>query len=163
MAKKLTFDSSYNEIGWSLRETLDEIQAKGETKELKYEMLLKYGRLYISEGDYKKAYKILAQCSVHAIDNWIADVKEMYFWSARCLEEMGDTERALDGYLMLLEDQRNIEDQIFLNAVLDRLNQYKNLSSMVSEYKKRRDEELNNPKDLLGQSIKFLREWKGNK
>lgn len=159
MAKKLTYTSTYDEIGWSLRETLDAIEKQGETKELKYDMLLKYGRLYFVERNYEKAYKILAQCSIHAMDNWVDDVKEMYYWSARCLEEKGDNDRAISGYLRLLESEKNIEDEAFLNAVLDRLNLYKNLSHLVSEFKKERDEELNNPKDLAGKAAKFLREW----
>jgi tetratricopeptide (TPR) repeat protein len=144
MSRKLTYNSTYDEIGWSLRETLDTIEKKGETIELKYEMLLKYGRLYFAEGNHQKAYNILQQCSIHAIDNWVVDVKEMYYWSARCLEKMGNTDRALNGYLMLLEDEKNIKDETFLNEVLDRLNLYKNLSPLVSDYKKRREEELNN-------------------
>jgi ketopantoate reductase len=43
MENKLTYNSTYNEVGCSLRVTLDEIKKYGETKELKYEMLLKYG------------------------------------------------------------------------------------------------------------------------
>jgi len=62
------------------------------------------------------------QCSVHAIDNWVDDVKEMYYWSARCLEEQVDKERAIGGYLRLLESEKKIKDEAFLNAVLDRLN-----------------------------------------
>jgi len=49
-------------------------------------------------------------------------VKEMYYWSARCLEEQVDKERAIGGYLRLLESEKKIKDEAFLNAVLDRLN-----------------------------------------
>ena len=77
MAKKLTFESTFDEIGWSLRHTLDEIKLKGETKELKYEMLLKYGRLRFMEGCFSDAYQIFRQCSIHSIDNGVNDINEL--------------------------------------------------------------------------------------
>lgn len=69
MATKLTYHSTFNEVGWSLRETLDAIEVQGETPHLKYDMLLKYGRVSLMEGKLDKAYKVFQQCSIHAIDN----------------------------------------------------------------------------------------------
>lgn len=159
MAKKLTYKSTFNEIGWSLRETLTEIEQQGETNQLKFEMLLKYGRVLFMEGKFNEAYKLFQQCSIHSIDNGIPDVKELYYWTSRSQEGLGNTERALNGYLMLLENKRFIEnDDDFVNAVLDRLILFGNITLLVNEYKKNREEELNNPKDLLGKVIKYLKE-----
>ena len=160
MAKKLTYNSTFDEVGWSLRDTLDEIKQKGETKDLKYEMLLKYGRLRLMEGNLNDAYQIFQQCSIHSIDNGVRDIKELYYWTSRCLEEQGNKERSLGGYLRLLENEENQKDEEFVNAVLDRLNLFGDISSLVDEYKKRRHEETTNPKDLLGKVLKFLRENK---
>lgn len=161
MAKKLTYESTLDEIGWSLRDTLDEIKQKGETKDLKYEMLLKFGRLKLIEGNLNEAYQIFQQCSIHAINNDVRDIKELYYWTSRCLEEQGNKERALNGYLMLLEKEQFIEnDEDFVNAVLDRLTLFGDITLLVAQYKNKRNEEMNNPKDLLGKVIKLLREAK---
>jgi hypothetical protein len=161
MPKKLTYNSSFNEVGWSLRETLDEIKQQGETKELKYEMLIRFGRIKLMEGKLNEAYQIFQQCSIHSIDNGVHDIKELYYWTSRCLEEQGEKERALNGYLMLLENEQYIEnDEEFLNAVLDRLTLFGNINSLVNEYKNKRYEEMTNPKDLLGKMLKILREVK---
>jgi len=159
MTKKLTYHSTFDELGWSLRETLDDIEKHGETKQLKFDMLLKFGRVKLMEGKPDEAYKIFQQCSIHAIDNGVPDVKELYFWTSRCQEEQGNSERALSGYLMLLERDRFIDnDEQFVNAILDRLILFGDIAQLVNDYKKKREEELNNPKDLLGKVIKFLRE-----
>lgn len=161
MAKKLTYNSSFNEVGWSLRDTLDEIKQQGETKELKYEMLLRFGRIKLMEGKLNEAYQIFQQCSIHSIDNGVHDIKELYYWTSRCLEEQGNKERALNGYLMLLEKEQYIEnDEEFVNAMLDRLILFGDITSLVNEYKNKRHEEMTNPKDLLGKVLKFLREDK---
>jgi hypothetical protein len=60
----------------------------------------------------------------------------------------------------LLENEENQKDEEFVNAVLDRLNLFGNITTLVDEYKKRRHEEMTNPKDLLGKVLKFLRENK---
>jgi tetratricopeptide (TPR) repeat protein len=159
MAIKLRYQSSFDDIGWSLRETLDEIKRYGETKQLKFNMLLKYGRLLLMEGKLDDSYKVFQQCSVHAIDNEIPDTKELYYWASRCLEEQGNMEKALSGYLRLLENERVIQnDEEIVNVILDRLILFGNITTLVNEYKKKREEELNNPKDLLGKIAKFLRE-----
>ena len=158
--KKLTYNSTFDEVGWSLRDTLDEIKQKGETKQLKFDMLLKYGRIKLMEGNANEAYQIFQQCSIHAVDNGIPDVKELYYWASRSTEEQGNKERALNGYLMLLENEQNIKDEDFVNAVLDRLILFGDITTLVDEYKKRRHEEMTNPKDLLGKVLKFLRENK---
>jgi tetratricopeptide (TPR) repeat protein len=161
MTKKLNYQSTFDDVGWSLRETLDEIKQHGENKQLKFDMLLKYGRIKLMEGKPSEAYQIFQQCSVHAIDNGISEVKELYYWTSRCQEEQGNKDRALTGYLMSLERNGFIEnDEEFVNAVLDRLILFGDISSLVNEYKKQRDEEMNNPKDLLGKVIKFLKEAK---
>lgn len=160
MAKKLSYNSTFDEIGWSLRDTLDEIKQKGETKDLKYEMLLKYGRLRLMEGSLNDAYQIFQECSIHSIDNGVRDIKELYYWTSRCLEEQGNKKRALGGYLRLLEDEQNLKDREFVNAVLDRLSLFGDITSLVNEYKRIRHEEMTNPKDLLGEVLKFLRENK---
>lgn len=161
MTKKLTYNSTFDEVGWSLRDTLDQIKQYGETKELKYEMLLKYGRVKLMEGNLNEAYQIFQQCSIHSIDNGIREVKELYYWTSRCLEEQGNKDRALNGYLMLLEKEQFIEsDEEFVNAVLDRLILFGDITSLVNEYKIKRHEEMANPKDLLGKMLKFLRENK---
>jgi|GEM_PF-1800441 len=159
MTKKLTYNSTFDEVGWSLRETLNDIEKQGETKQLKFDMLLKYGRIKLMEGKPNESYKIFQQCSVHAIDNGVPDVKELYYWTSRCHEEQGNKELALNGYLMLLERDRFIEnDEEFVNAILDRLILFGDITSLVNDYKIKREEEFNNPKDLLGKVIKFLRE-----
>lgn len=161
MKKGLNYQSAFDDVGWSLRETLDEIRLHGETKQLKFDMLLKYGRLKLMEGNLVDAYQIFQQCSNHAMDNGISEVKELYYWTSRCQEAQGNKERALTGYLMLLERDRFIDnDDEFINAILDRLILFGDVSSLITEYKKRRTEEMNNPKDELGKVIKFLREQK---
>lgn len=167
MTSKLTYSSSFYEVGQSLRETLDEIEKNGETAQLKHEMLYKYGRLMMMEGKFQKAYEAFCQCSTHAVDNGIQNVKELYYWTSRSLEELGNKERAINGYLMLLEKDRFIEgDEDFVNALLDRLSLFENMAALVADYRVKRYEELTNPKDFLGQTIKFLRDLKkdqGNK
>ena len=158
MKKKLNYNSNYDDIGWSLRETLDEIDKKGETKELKYDMLLKYGRMKFMEGKFNKAYKIFMQCSSHSIDNCILDNKEIYYWASRCLENMGNEGRALNGYLRLLENEKFINDENFVDAVLDRLIFFGDITSLVTEYKRQRNDQMTNPKDSIGKVLKFLRE-----
>lgn len=159
MAKKLTYHSTFDEVGWSLKETLNEIEKQGETKQLKFDMLLKYGRVLLMENKPNEAHQIFQQCSIHAIDNGVTDVNELYYWSSRSEEEQGNKARAINGYLMLLERERFIEnDAEFVDAVLDRLILFGNISTLVNDYKNKREEEINNPKDLLGKVIKFLRE-----
>ncbi len=159
MAKKLSYQSTFTEVGWSLRETLNEIEKQGETKQLKFDMLLKYGRLLLMEGKPNEAYQLFQQCSIHAIDNGVPDVKELYYWTSRCQEEQGNKERAINGYLMLLEREKFIKNDVeFVDAILDRLILFGDISALVNDYKKKREEELNNPKDSLGKVIKFLRE-----
>lgn len=160
MTTKLTYDSTFEEVGWSLRETLDEINQKGETKDLKYEMLLKFGRLKLMKDNLNEAYQIFQQCSIHSIDNGVRDIKELYYWTSRCLEEQGHKERALESYLRLLENEQNTKDEDFVNAVLDRLIKYGDMTSIIDEYKQRKHEEMSNPKDLIGKVLKVLRENK---
>ena len=161
MIKKLNYQSTLDDIGWSLQETLDEIEQHGETKQLKFDMLLKYGRLKLMGGKPSEAYQKFQQCSIHSVDYGISDVKELYYWTSRCHEELGNMDTALKGYLRLLERDRSIEnDEEFVNAILDRLVLFGDISSLVIEYKKQRDEEINNPKDLLGKVIKLLKEVK---
>lgn len=158
MQKKLTYHSTFDEVGWSLRETLDLIEKHGETKQLKFDMLLKYGRILLMEKKFVRADEVFQQCSIHAIDNGVPEIKELYYWCSRSQEGQGNKERAINGYLRLLEKFAKYDDEEFINEVLDRLNLFENISPIVTEYKKQREEELNNPKDLLGKTIKFLRE-----
>ena len=163
MANNLTYKSTYEDIGWSLRDTLDKIKQDGETKELKFEMLYKYGRLLFMDGDIDKAYNVLQQCSIHSIDNFVVTDydKELYYWAARCLEAQGKKDLALNGYLLLLENESYTkDDDVFVNEILDRLPLFGDITEFVNEYKKTRQEEKENPKDLLGKVIKFLKENK---
>ena len=110
MPEKLKYNASQEEVGNSLMHTLSLIKEKGETKELKYDMLFKYGRFNFLENKLEKAYDIFQQCSIHGIDNNILDMKELYYWSARCLEAMGEKIQSLNCYLMLLERKHYIEN-----------------------------------------------------
>lgn len=158
MANKLTFNSTFNEVCLSLRGTLEEIEKHGETKQLKFDMLLKYGRVKLMEGSLDSAYEVFQQCSIHAIDNNVPDIKELYYWTSRYQEVKGNKERAINGYLMLLEKFAKDDDEDFINAVLDRLNLFQNITPIIADYKARRAEELTNPKDLLGKTLKLLRD-----
>lgn len=159
MAKKLTYQSTFDEVCKSLMETLGEIEKQGETKQLKFDMLLKYGRILLMEKKLDRAHEVFLQCSIHGIDNNVSDIKELYYWSSRCLEEEDKKDRAVNGYLRLLERERFTKnDEEFVDAILDRLILNGDISALVNDYKKNREEELNNPKDLLGKVIKFLRE-----
>lgn len=158
MANKLTIHSGHEEIGRSLRETLDKIEAEGETPQLKFDMLLKYARSLFMERNYDRSYEVLQQASTHSIDNGVRDIGDLYYWANRCLEEKGDAERAISGYLMLLEREPYRSDEEMTNAVLDRLNRYDNLSELIQKYKKKKQEEWDNPPDLLHKVIKLLRE-----
>ena len=110
------------------------------------------------ENKPNEAYQVFQECSIHAMDNGIPDVKELYYWSSRSQEEQGNKTRAINGYLMLLERERFIEnDEEFVDAVLDRLILFGNISTLVNDYKNKREDEINNPKDLLDKVIKFLR------
>lgn len=95
IVEKSTLHSGYEEIGWSLRETLDNIVAEGETPQLKFEMLLKYARLLFIDGNYDRCQEVLQQASAHSIDNGVREIEDLYFWANRCLEERGNTERAI--------------------------------------------------------------------
>jgi tetratricopeptide (TPR) repeat protein len=158
MSKKNTYQSTFEELGWSLRETLDKIEKHGETKELKYEMLLKYGRLKLMEGNLNEAYQIFQQCSTHSIDNWIPYVNDLYYWTARCLEEQGNKERAFNAYLMVLDKIKVDEEEELMNAILDRFHLFENVSQLVDEYKKKKKERMNNPDELLDKFVKVLRQ-----
>ena len=74
MTKHLILCSDYEEIGRSLRQTLDKIEAEGETPQLKFDMLLKYARLLFMEGNYDRCHEVLQQASTHSIDNGIWDI-----------------------------------------------------------------------------------------
>lgn len=158
MPGKLSIHSSYEETGWALRDTLDKIKAEGETPQLKFEMLLRYGKLLFLSGDHDRAYKILGQASTHSIDHGVRDIDDLYFWASRCLEEKGDIARAKNGYLMLLERDPYRNDEEMVNAILDRLNLYDDLHEAVQDYKKKKQEEWDNPPDLLHKIIKLLKE-----
>lgn len=160
MAKKLTYQSTFNEVGWSLMETLEEIKKQGQTKQLKFDMLLKHGRMLLMQKKLDEAYQVFLQCSTHAIDNGVPVIKELYYWTSRCLEEQGNKNSAVNCYLRLLENHPE-NDEEFVDAILDRLILFGDISTLVNDYKKNRYEELNNPKDLLGKVIKLLRETNG--
>lgn len=163
MDKESTYNSNYEEIGISLQHTLDEIKKSGETIDLKYDMLLKYGILNLMKGNSDKAYQVFQQCSIYSIDNAIEDVRELYYWTSRCLEELGKKEIAFNVYLMLLEKESiNNNDQELIDGVLERLCLFGDISSLVNEYKNTRDVEANNPKSLLDKVIKNLRTLSGS-
>ncbi|WP_326985228.1 hypothetical protein [Chryseobacterium sp. MP_3.2] len=159
--KKITYQSDLNEIGNSLMDCLSQIKKEGETKELKFEMLLKYGRVLFLKNKIEKAYQTFQQGAVYAMENNITEVKEIYFWTARCIEETGDKNIALGNYLMLLENNQYSEnDSEFVDAILDRFNFFTDLEDKIRDYKLKRDEALKNPKDLLSKLNKFLKEKK---
>lgn len=158
MTNKLTIHSGYEEIGKSLRETLDKIEAEGETPQLKFDMLLKYARLLFMEGNYDRSYEVLQQASTYSIDNGVRDIGDLYFWANRNLEEKGDIERAISGYLMLLEREPYRSDEEMTNAILDRLSRYDNLTETIQKYQKKKQEDWDNPPDLLHKVIKLLKE-----
>lgn len=158
MPDKLTLHSSREEIGWSLRETLDKMNAEGETPQLKFDMLLKYGKFHFMEGNFDRAYEVFQQCSIHGIDNGVRDLEDLYYWTSRCLEEKGDMERAKNSYLMLLERDAYRDDEEMVNAILDRLNLYEDMAEVIQKYRKKKQEEWDNPPGLLSGVIKFLKE-----
>ena len=90
--QKLNYKSNIDEIGNSLMETLSEIKKEGETKELKFDMLFKYGRVLFLQNEFGKSHQAFEQAAVHAIENNISEIKNLYYWSARCLEETADKE-----------------------------------------------------------------------
>ena len=159
MAKKLNFQSSFQDIGMSLSDTLEEIKLHGETKQLKFDMLLKYGRLLLANGDPDKAYKVFQQCSIHAIDNGMLDVRELYFWTCRVLEEQGKNDKAISIYMDLLERDIYIkDDEDFVNAILERLITYGDISSLASQVKNRTNEYVANPNVFLGKITEIIHE-----
>lgn len=158
MTENLNLDSSREEIGWSLRETLDKIKDEGETPQLKFDMLLKYGRVLFMEENYEQAYEVFQQCSIHGIDNGVKDLKDLYFWTSRCLQEKGDTVRAKNSFLMLLEREPYNNNEETVNAILDRLDVYDDLAEVIVKYKKKKQDDWDNPPDLLSATIKFLKE-----
>ncbi len=159
MSNKLTYNSTLDEVGWSLRETLELIKKVGETKELKYEMLLKYGRFKLLEGDLDKAYETLQHCSIHGLDHQIGGVNELYYWSARCIEEQGDKERALNSYLVLLDIVQSKDGtEELVNAILDRLILFGDVATLVEEFRIKRQKEIDHPADILGKIRKVLRD-----
>lgn len=157
LTKPLTIHSDLEEIGWSLRETLDAIEVEGETPQLKFDMLLKYGRLLFMDRKYDRAYEVLQQASTHSIDNGVWNIADLYFWANRCMEEKGDVDRAKSGYLMLLERQPYSNDEEMVNAILDRLNQYDDLKEVIEKYRKKKQDLWDNPPDLLHKAIKLLK------
>lgn len=109
------------------------------------------------EGKYARCYEVLQQASTHSIDNGVRDIEDLYFWTNRCLEEKGDTERAISGYLMLLEREPYRSNEEMTNAILDRLNRHDDLTETIQKYQKKKKEDWDNPPDLLHKMIKLLK------
>ncbi|MBW7937055.1 MAG: hypothetical protein H3C71_07955 [Flavobacteriales bacterium] len=109
------------------------------------------------EGKHARCYEVLQQASTHSIDNGVWEIEDLDFWANRCLEEKGDTERAISGYLMLLEREPYRSDEEMTNAILDRLSRYDNLTETIQKYQKKKQEDWDNPPDLLHRTIKLLK------
>ena len=111
MDRRLTLSSTFNEIARSLADTMKEIDAKGKTKELQYDLLIKTGRLDFMEGKFEEAYQGFQECIAH----FAAGQKdnELYYWISRCLEGLGEKDKALSGYLMALEKNED-DDELTL-------------------------------------------------
>ena len=156
--QKLNYKSNIDEIGNSLMETLTEIKKEGETKELKFDMLVKYGRVLFLQNEFGKSYQTFEQAAIHAIENNISEIKSLYYWTARCLEENGAKEAAFKSYLILLDNKQfTANDEEFIDIVLDRLNFFENLEEKIINYKIQKAEELENPTDLLGKLMKYFK------
>ena len=113
---KLSINSTFDEVAMSLQHTLSEIKKVGENKHLEYDKLMKYGRLMLMENSFDKAYQIFQQCSIHATDNGIQNIKELYYWTSRCQEGNGNKVMAINSYLMLLENFA--DDDNFINKYI---------------------------------------------
>ena len=87
-------------------------------------------------NDFQKAYSVLQECSVQSIDTGIEDFVELYYWSARCMEEKVQKNQALQVYLMNLDKFSNIlEDNVLLNIILDLLVNFPDLEILITSYR----------------------------
>ena len=118
---ELTYNADLKTIGNSLMKTLSEIEKNGETPTLKGQMLYKFARLKFCERDFEEAHKVLGQCNSHLIMNNLPENKEIYYWVGRILEEQGEFEKAKTTYTMNLERARFLNDQTFVDEILDRI------------------------------------------
>lgn len=57
MSKKLSYHSTFDDVGKSLMETLGEIKKQGETKQLKFDILLKYCRILLIKETLRRHIK----------------------------------------------------------------------------------------------------------
>lgn len=138
IVQNLTYDSSLEEVEASLKGTIKQMELNGETQELKFEKLLKEGRVKLLKGEVKQAYRIFHQCMLDPTSTNSLDIGELYFWSTRCQEELGNKNKALRDYLLLLEkEQATRNNQDLINAILDRLIEYGDISKLVEDFKKR--------------------------
>jgi len=139
IVQNLTYDSSLEEVEASLKGTIKQMELNGETQELKFEKLLKEGRVKLLKGKVKQAYRIFHQCMLDPTSTNSLDIGELYFWSTRCQEELGNKNKALRDYLLLLEkEQATRNNQDLINAILDRLIVFGDISKLVKDFKKRK-------------------------
>ena len=139
IVQNLTYDSSLEEVEASLKGTIKQMELNGETQELKFEKLLKEGRVKLLKGEVKQAYRIFHQCMLDPTSTNSLDIGELYFWSTRCQEELGNKNKALRDYLLLLEkEQATRNNQDLINAILDRLIVFGDISKLVKDFKKRK-------------------------
>jgi tetratricopeptide (TPR) repeat protein len=117
----INYNSTHKEIGDSLMITLAKIKKYGETPQLKSEMLFKYGRLKYLDKDYDKAFELFGQSNSLTISESLSENKEIYYWCGRVLEAQGKIEIAKNNYEMVLKRARFLNDQIFVDEILDRI------------------------------------------
>jgi tetratricopeptide (TPR) repeat protein len=118
---ELYYNADLKTIGNSLMVTLSEIEKNGETPILKAEMLYKYARVKFCDGKFIEAHQVFGQCNSHLIMNNLPENKEIYYWVGRILEEKGEFEKAKTTYTISLERARFLNDQIFVDEILDRI------------------------------------------
>src|SRR5690554_5341934 len=121
------------------KRNIKQIEIKGKKQKIKFEKLIKERKIKLLKREVKQAYRIFHQCMLDPTSTNSLDIGELYFWSTRCQEELGNKNKALRDYLLLLEkEQATRNNQDLINAILDRLIVFGDISKLVKDFKKRK-------------------------
>jgi len=159
MSSTLTYRSTIEDVARSLQESIDEVKEHGETVQLKFDVQLKLGRLLLLNNQPEDAKIVFQRCGMMAVEAGVPDIRDLWFWSARCQEELENPELSVNVYLALLKNKHFVENnREYVDVILERLSNFGDATQLLDDFSKKQEEEMKNPKDLLGKVRKFLRE-----
>ncbi len=118
----LKFNDDLETVKKSLTDTLTEIKEKGETVELKAEMLYKFARFKFMEKEFNECQETFSQLNEHLAENNLPKNYEAFYWLGRVLEEKKEYETAKTTYLTLLNVVKKLKNTELEKEILNRVN-----------------------------------------